>query len=201
MTVHSIFQIFDRARTWEDEPNAVIILVTCCRHHRHHRCCQSLAPTLIALVTFAVTHCRCRRGRRAAPRRGWRGAAPPKPPPLPQDRWGRDPEGGGRLPRPRSRPPPPLLPPHLRPCRGRHNRHGAVHILPSCCPSAFANPSCLNHTPYRCLTECRQRRQKWRHGGRWWSSAAAVVAAAQVDAPTRVNAIPATPPPPSTRQR
>jgi hypothetical protein len=26
-------------------------------------------------------------------------------------------------------------------------RHGAVHILPSCCPSAFANPSCLNHTP------------------------------------------------------
>ena len=26
-------------------------------------------------------------------------------------------------------------------------RHGAVHILPSCCPSAFADPSCLNHKP------------------------------------------------------
>jgi hypothetical protein len=24
---------------------------------------------------------------------------------------------------------------------------GAVHLVRSCCPSAFANPSCLNHTP------------------------------------------------------
>jgi len=29
----------------------------------------------------------------------------------------------------------------------RWGSHGAVHILPSCCPSAFADPSCLNHKP------------------------------------------------------
>jgi len=52
----------------------------------------------------------------------------------------------------------------------RHQRggcHCTVHILPSCCPYAFANPSRFNHMPYRCLTKCWWRRRKRRQGGRW----------------------------------